>query len=296
MGESHVEEIRRIHRPGRPEFFRECFRPGKPVLITGLLNDWPAMGKWTPEFFERIGGHKRVRIEYGNVLQDQPRFSEWELGTYLKRIQGESASPDQNRGESGSRKGKPIPASGAPVLLEEAVPYLAYFDIFKFFPELVKDVDFSFWKGRIRIPIGWIGPAGSYTGLHYDIAPNLFAQFHGAKEFTFYPPEQSRYLYPGSKYDIGSVLSDVDSRRPDPERFPEFRKARGVKVVVEAGDMLFTPRGWWHEVLGLDVSISVSCFGFGVADTLLRGLPGGFMHGLHKLGLYRKGNCACHMR
>ncbi|MDB5104178.1 MAG: hypothetical protein JWP91_1867 [Fibrobacteres bacterium] len=267
-----MEEIRRIHRPGRREFLRDCVGADEPVLLTGLLDDWPAMGKWTPEFFEREGEGKRVRIEYGNVLQDTPRFSEWELGPYLRHIRGRTVSPG------------------------EPAPYLAYFDLFKYFPELRKDVDFSYWKGRIRIPIGWIGPSGSFTGLHYDIAPNLFAQFHGSKEFTFYPPGQSRYLYPGRKYDIGSVLSEVDSRRPDPVRFPLFGKARGVKTVVEAGQMLFTPAGWWHQVLGLETSISVSCFGFGIKDTLTRGLPGAFLHGLHGMGLYRKGNCACHMQ
>jgi lysine-specific demethylase 8 len=179
---------------------------------------------------------------------------------------------------------------------EEGVPYLAYFDIFKTFPGLRKDVDFSFWKGRFTFPVGWIGPAGTYTGLHYDIAPNLFAQFYGEKEFTLYPPEQTPFLYPATKYDIGSVLSEVDARSPDMSAHPLFAHANGVKVRVEAGQVLYTPAGWWHDVLGLETSISISCFGFNAREALLRGIPGAIRHGLHSLGLYRKGNCACHRR
>jgi hypothetical protein len=258
--------ILRTHKPGRALFLGSILPAKQPVLMTGLLEDWPASGKWTPEYFERIAGGKKVRVEFGNVLQEPPRIEIWPLERYLRRL----------------RDG------------EGEMPYLAYFDIFSFFPQLKKDVDFSFWSRRIRIPIGWIGPAGSFTGLHYDIAPNLFAQFHGSKEFILYPPSQSPFLYPGTRYDIGSVISDVDARRPDPGRFPLFDKARGERVVVRAGEMLFTPTGWWHQVTGLEVSISVSCFGFGIADTLFRGLPGAFKHGLHQAGLYRKGNCACH--
>lgn len=263
--------IERIHRPTRREFFENWVIPGKPVLLTGLMDAWPAMGKWTPEFFARIGGERKTRIEFGNVLQDAPRFEEWELGRYINHIL------------------HGLDPNGGPV------PYLAYFDIFKFFPELRADVDFSFWKGRIRFPIGWIGPAGSYTGLHYDIAPNLFAQFHGSKEFLLYPPSQTACMYPSRRYDIGSVLSDVDARKPDYHRYPRFREAQGMEAVVEPGQMLFTPRGWWHQVRGLEMSISVSCFGFSIADTLLRGIPGAVKHALHGMGWYRKGECACHM-
>ncbi len=270
-----MDEIDRIHKPDRRRFLAEILPARKPVILTGLLESWPALAKWTPGYFERIGAHKTVRIEYGNVLQETPRYSEWDLGKYMRHLR-----------EGGGAEGN--------VAVAEGLPYLAYFDLFAAFPELRADVDFSYWRGRLKFPVGWIGPAGSYTGLHYDIADNLFSVFHGSKEFTLYPPAQSAWLYPGRKYDIGSVLSEVDARNPDAARHPLFSRAMGTKVVVSAGDTLFTPRGWWHDVLGLETSISVSCFGFGIDDTLLRGLPGAVKHALHLAGLYRKGNCACH--
>src|SRR5436190_16325375 len=105
-------EIRSVERPTRREFLDRWFRAGEPLLITGLMRDWPAFGKWTPEFFERIGEGKSVRIEFGNVLQENPRFTTWSLGRYLRHIRGEGT-----------------PSDGG-VAVEEGVPYLAYFDIF----------------------------------------------------------------------------------------------------------------------------------------------------------------------
>ena len=242
------------------------------------MDDWPAKEKWTFGYFKNLAKEMQVRIEIGNVLHDRPQIERLGLTEYIELIEGAEAA----RSEDATLKDA------------EGVPYLAYFDIFKYFPGLKTDVEFSFWKGRFRFPIAWIGPAGTFTGLHWDVGHNLFAQFCGKKEFTLYPPESTPYLYTSKKYDIGSILSQVDSRRPDFQRFPLFKKAEGTKVIVEAGQILYTPRGWWHQVLALKASISVSCFAFGLKDGIMHALPGLAMHALHLGGLYRKSNCACH--
>jgi hypothetical protein len=33
------------------------------------------------------------------------------------------------------------------------------------------------------------------------------------------------------------------------ERYPHFRRARGLSVVLEPGDALYIPSLWWHEVV-----------------------------------------------
>lgn len=42
------------------------------------------------------------------------------------------------------------------------------------------------------------------------------------------------------------------------ERFPLYADAEYVEAILEPGDCLFIPRGWWHYVASLDVSCSVS--------------------------------------
>ena len=62
-------------------------------------------------------------------------------------------------------------------------------------------------------------------------------------------------------------------------RFPCFAHARGVEIVVEGGDMLFLPAGWWHQVaseggrsLGVNMWFSkdIEDAGFGVTTALGR--------------------------
>lgn len=44
-------------------------------------------------------------------------------------------------------------------------------------------------------------------------------------------------------------FSPVDINDPDLSRYPEFVHARPVHVELEAGDMLYLPAAWWHQVV-----------------------------------------------
>jgi ribosomal protein L16 Arg81 hydroxylase len=273
-------DIDRIHAPTQEAFLEHYLKLEKPALITGILEHEPAMQKWTPDYFKKISGQTVVRVEHGNVLQNSPTYSHLKLGDFLNKMVGQPSLHSYTELFSAANP----------------VQYLAYFDIFKFLPDLKADISFPLWKGRRTIPIAWIGPPGTFTGLHWDILPNLFAQIYGKKEFILYPPNQSPFLYPSKKYDVGSVLSSVDSRKPDYAAFPLFKHAQGIRVIVEAGQVLFTPRGWWHQVCGLEASISISCFSAGLLEGLGYGIPELLKEYFHKAGLYRKGNCACHKK
>src|SRR4029434_9804516 len=63
-------------------------------------------------------------------------------------------------------------------------------------------------------------------------------------------------------YNDAAVLSPVDPRAPDLVRFPLFAEVEPEKFVLEAGEALFIPVGWWHHVEALEVSISVSLNNF----------------------------------
>lgn len=49
---------------------------------------------------------------------------------------------------------------------------------------------------------------------------------------------------------------------PTMARFPLARNARTIEVALDAGDILFVPLGWWHQVTSLDFSVTLTYTNF----------------------------------
>jgi len=103
----------------------------------------------------------------------------------------------------------------------------------------------------------WFGPAGTVTPLHHDPKHNLLVQVVGRKFVRLFAPEHSAALYPHSEAMLCNS-SQVDVRCPDHARFPAFGAAPFMDAELGPGDALFIPRGWWHYVVALTSSFSVS--------------------------------------
>src|SRR5581483_11277393 len=103
----------------------------------------------------------------------------------------------------------------------------------------------------------WFGPGGTVTPLHHDVLNVMLVQVYGRKLVRLISPLESHCLY----HDVG-VYSKVDPTRPDAERFPRFSRVRPFNILLEPGQALFMPAGWWHHVTALDTSISLSFSNF----------------------------------
>src|SRR4051794_31407779 len=45
------------------DFVREYLRPQQPVILTDAIDHWPALGRWTPEFFRSAFGLRSVTVD-----------------------------------------------------------------------------------------------------------------------------------------------------------------------------------------------------------------------------------------
>ncbi|TVY37359.1 Lysine-specific demethylase [Lachnellula occidentalis] len=248
----------------------------EPLLIKDSLIEWPALAKWQDISYLRsntIGGRRLVPVEIGKSYVD----SAWgqSIITFNKFL-------DDYVLDSPERVGK-------------GMAYLAQYDLFEHIPALRNDImvpdlcyatcspphhSSPFFAKHSALPRledpmlnAWFGPAGTVSPMHTDPYHNILAQVVGRKYVRLYAPREHKKLYPRgieeggvdmsntSNVDVGLIsgLDDnVDGQKAAIDEFPLFKEAEYVDVILEAGDCLYIPLGWWHYVRSLSLSFSVS--------------------------------------
>ena len=291
------------------------FQPrSRPLLVKGAVKRWPAWEKWS---FEKLADLKRkdgseVVTSFQNGLVEQGVTKEpvmQPVAPYLRELEQAAvksrAEWNENIGLCPDRVWKNLKRGEKFHLnwdhLQSFVPnkvYLAQWDILREFPTMKKDFAIrSLWKGwRWTWEYVFMGPANTVTGLHYDFPNNWFCQVAGVKEFLLFPPENAQHMCESQKYDWGATLSDINISKlnQSSKEAASFARASGLYARCEPGDALFVPKETWHCVVALQPSISLAVFGLTLPEIIIGGGASEFRSLLHKLRLYRWGNCTCH--
>jgi hypothetical protein len=253
--------------------FKNSIKGGRPFVFD---IDWPAVGKWSPEYLSAIAGDLDVPVSMSVSERSQPTIRKTlKLDEYIDLIVALQRNPN-NVGK-------------------EAVPYLKQFDLLSVRPELHDDIEWSFLpKGRKEVAF-WLGTKFSMTGLHTDPNNGVLAQIYGSKRIFLFSPDQREFLYPNAKFEPATHCCDVDAANPDYRKHPKFFGARGMVAEISKGQALFIPKGWYHQVMGLENNISINCFFFSYLEYMTTDLVQyRFPKWLHDHGLYKRGNCVCH--
>lgn len=232
-------KIERIEKPSKDFFEQHIVTSRKPVIITGAIDNWKGYSLWTDDYLDAAVGENQVPAsastaarfmgepECGNAkLTKEMTFSEFMNLLKLNRNS------------------------------QEAYYYLAQVSIPRFLPELLQDIELPIYcenrlahESLINL---WLGSGGNISPLHFDRGDNILVQVRGSKKFVFFDPWQTPYLYPFPADCQIPHTSQVDIDRPDLTRFPKFPKAKSCECVLEAGEILFIPAFWWHQVYSLD--------------------------------------------
>lgn len=211
---------------------------GKNLLqLKGYNEHWPAIHKWTYDYFHKVGGKLSVSTKAGNVAMGHKVG--YQFSDYLDLLEAYEESP-----KSGTRP-----------------PYLHDVPMFSLLPALVKDIepfpiDFvpkwyhNGWQNYLQF---FMSCKGHMTPLHFDtlFTHNLFFQVKGIKRFRVCSKDDHDKCYLHRWR-----WSNVDPFSPDFTRFPLFRSVKYEDVIVEPGDILYLPPGTLHHVESLSHSIS----------------------------------------
>ncbi|GBG79440.1 hypothetical protein CBR_g29587 [Chara braunii] len=237
------------------EFVEKFEVPNRPVLISGLTDDWPAVKLWDRDYLLSQASACGAKFACGPVDMRLDDFY-----VYADRAQEE----------------RPIylfdPKFG------EKVPQLARdYEVPGYFAEDL----FSVLGPEGRPHYRWliIGPARSGSSFHID--PNCTSAWNavvrGSKKWVLYPPEMvPPGVHPSADgADVTSPVSITEwfmnfyhlvSRDMSAEgerggggaRNKAATQRRPVECVCREGEVVFVPRGWWHIVLNLEDSVAVT--------------------------------------
>lgn len=234
--------VERVARPSREEFHRRWVKPGQPVIITGVVEEWPAWTKWSLQYFREHFANRKIPIlplTQGYTrpnVEDRVEYDEHvTLGQYLEK---EIAAAAGARAPCGYMMGR------LREFLPETEPDLPV-------PALAPSAPWGFQKW-------WLSAPGTVSVLHTDLPDNLFAQIVGQKRVMLFPPRDEFRLYREPLWSTVPMCSRVDPEVPDYQRFPRLRGAHPRSLLLGPGDLLYIPRRWWHHVRTLETSISVS--------------------------------------
>jgi ribosomal protein L16 Arg81 hydroxylase len=139
------------------------------------------------------------------------------------------------------------------------------FNIFDHAPQLIKDFTWPehLMKGFVKkYPMLFTGGAGSITHMHYDIdLPHiLHTQFDGRKRVLMFAHDQQHKLYrkPWEVLSLADFSNYYVDGKIDYEKFPALKLAEGFDFVLEPGDTLFMPAGYWHHMEYLESGFAMS--------------------------------------
>jgi hypothetical protein len=118
-------------------------------------------------------------------------------------------------------------------------------------------------KGFVkRYPMLFVGGASSITHMHFDIDLSniLHTQFVGRKRVLLFPHTEQYKLYrkPYEVLSLADFSNYYQDGKLDYEAFPALKLARGYEVILDHGDTLFMPAGYWHHMEYLDSGFAMS--------------------------------------
>ena len=254
-----LKEIDKVENISPEDFKKNYYDTMKPLIIKGLAKHWPAYNKWNWDYFKQIVGKVKVGL-YNNIKSDaytpiNTADDYKTFGEYIDMIK---------EGPAGWR--------------------IFLFNIFQHAPQLTKDFTWPehLMKGFVkRYPMLFVGGATSITHMHFDIDVShiLHTQFLGRKRVLLFPNEEQYKLY-RKPFEVLSLVDFSNYHEgngtPDYAAFPAVKFAKGYEVILEHGDTLFMPAGYWHHMEYLDS-------GFAMSLRALQGSMGGKIKGVWNL-------------
>ncbi|KAF9682932.1 hypothetical protein SADUNF_Sadunf05G0159200 [Salix dunnii] len=286
MEESLQLQIQRFEQlPSTADFASQIESKNVPAVFNGCIKDWKAFVKWIPAtggldyLQERVGSStveamlsKTAPVFYGDIRSHER--VQLPFSTFIDFCKQNMRNTDSSGGSllQSERHQDAVTDVDQDCLLSGDVPqqiYLAQVPIMNSedrervqLEGLWEDIQTpTFLETKELASVNlWMNNAQSRSSTHYDPHHNVLCVVTGSKQVVLWPPSASPFLYPMPVYGEASNHSSVALENPDFSLYPRAKCSMDYsqKVILQAGDALFIPEGWFHQVDSGDFTIAVN--------------------------------------
>ena len=286
-----------LMRPSMQVFQKHMMDKKTPVILHDILQHWPALSLWKRKRYwdeHTFGGRRLIPVELGRSYVDEDwgqklmpfkqfmeshifpadssdevqkgYLAQHDLLKQIPSLHTAIATPDYCFLDA------PLPDPGTPVALSKATSQkTSHPSLIPSPAEVTSDSANGEDTHEVQANI-WFGPAWTISPLHHDPYHNILCQVVGKKYIRLYSPHESSKLQPrsneisvdGRSIDMSNTsLVDITVMELSPDEdwdatYPGISDVPYVECVLEAGQALYIPIGWWHYVRSSSVGISVS--------------------------------------
>src|SRR5262249_7332633 len=152
------------HKLTHGEFVEGYYCANRPVIITGMIDDWPALSRWSPAYFLEKFGDREVEVQVGrdsspNYEADPEKYRRTMVfSQFMDKLLSSGVTNDFyiTANNNAANRG------ALPELWDDIVQIPEYLD-----------------GNAPHHGFFWFGPAGTITPFHHDLTNNLMAQVIG---------------------------------------------------------------------------------------------------------------------
>lgn len=242
--ETDLPSLPSLENITRQQFDEEIRPAGKPVILRGLVKDWPAV---------QSGGASPEAL--GNYLKNLDNQKPAMTFVAPPEVKGRYFYSPDMRGFNFEKRQIPLSATITKLLEQKEAEdplsiYAGATSASELLPGFGADNPLPLLGDSVT-PLVWIGNSARIAP-HFDSSENIACSVAGKRTFLIFPPDQIDNLYIGPLEHTmaGQPASIVDPKSVDLTKYPKFEAALKMAQVAELnpGDAVYLPALWWHYV------------------------------------------------
>jgi len=230
-----------------------------PVIITESPMFLPAVAHWDVDYLTKHIGNidctvfksENQKFRYWDESKNEAKY---EFIEHTEKLEMSFAQFSEQKLQAEAGDGSVYLQQA----LIEGVGDQILTDFKRFDWDLARQCQIEAGFGALTSNLLLVGMEGVVTPAHYDEQENLFGQVKGYKRVLMMAPTEFKSMYPFPLHHPHDRQSQLDIFDPDLEKFPRFSEVSVLDCVVAPGDMLYIPGYWWHHIISLTETVSVT--------------------------------------